>query len=172
MHYTDEEIEKYRKSDGTISWGALAAEKLAAMAEEEKKNKSNNNVLDISELPIFISADGLCDKVWSMVAKWDYFAKKTIGDQIVRSADSVAANITEGYGRYHFYDYITFLYYARGSLYETKFWLEKARKRELVGEELYLEMKREYDKLPIELNKVIKVVKSQAYKWRGKPKYR
>ena len=172
MHYTDEEIEKYTKPDGTVDWGSLSAEKIIAEVAETRDDKSSSKkTVDISELPIFISADKLCDKVWNMVAKWDYFAKKTLGDQIVRSADSVAANITEGYGRYHFNDYITFLYYARGSLYETKFWLEKARKRGLVDEQLYLEMKREYDKLPVEINKVIKIVKSQAYKWKGKPKY-
>jgi four helix bundle protein len=34
-----------------------------------------------------------------MVAEWETFAKETLGKQIVRSADSVGANISEGFGR-------------------------------------------------------------------------
>lgn len=40
------------------------------------------------------------DKVWNIVCKWEYFAKDTIGKQWVRAADSVAANISEGFGRF------------------------------------------------------------------------
>jgi four helix bundle protein len=36
------------------------------------------------------------------VIKWDYFLKDTIGKQLVKAADSVAANLSEGFGRYHF----------------------------------------------------------------------
>lgn len=170
-HYTAEEMKQHTGPDGTIDWGALAMKKIKAEFAAPRGEKSAKKTIDINELPIFKIADKLCDKVWDMVAKWDFFSKKTLGDQITRSADSVAANITEGYGRYFFREYITFLYYARGSLYETRFWLEKARNRELVDEKLYNELKREYDKLPMEINKVIKIVKSEEQKWKAKPRY-
>ena len=51
----------------------------------------------------------------------------TIGKQLVRSADSIAANISEGFGRYHFKDSKRFYYISRGSLFETKTWLEKSK---------------------------------------------
>lgn len=39
----------------------------------------------------------LADEVWEIVIKWDYFAKDTIGKQLTKSADSVAANLSEGF---------------------------------------------------------------------------
>lgn len=41
-------------------------------------------------------------------------------DQIIRSARSIMANIAEGYGRFTYKDYKSFLIMARGSLAETQ----------------------------------------------------
>jgi S23 ribosomal protein. len=86
----------------------------------------------------------------------------------VRAADSIAANIAEGYGRYFFGEYRVFLYYARGSLYECKLWLEKTRKRSLINDNLYQEMRNTLDGLAVETNKVIKIVKGEQAKWKGR----
>jgi four helix bundle protein len=45
--------------------------------------------------------------------------KWALSHQIRRSAQSVPANIAEGYGRYYFQDNVRFCYIARGSLEET-----------------------------------------------------
>ena len=45
--------------------------------------------------------------------------KNTVGKQIVRSADSIGANIAEGTGRHNFQDNQRFVKIARGSLNET-----------------------------------------------------
>jgi len=37
-----------------------------------------------------------------VVDRWNYFQKDTVGKQLVRSADSIAANLSEGFGRYHY----------------------------------------------------------------------
>jgi len=169
MHI-DPSADKYKKVDGSIDWGKVSLDKLANRGFPFTDNKPKKTTA-LEELSIFKIADELSDKIWNIVAKWDYFAKKTIGDQIVRSADSVAANISEGYGRYFFGDYVVFLYYARGSLYETKFWLDKARKRSLLDDNLYRELKEKYDRLPLEINKVIKLVKGKQYEWKGKPRF-
>ncbi|MEZ4634841.1 MAG: four helix bundle protein [Caldilineaceae bacterium] len=62
-----------------------------------------------------------------------FLYRETLGRQIVRSADSVGANIVEGYGRYHYGDQVRFLYIARGSLFETSYWLRRAHKRGLIN---------------------------------------
>ena len=58
--------------------------------------------MKLEELRVYNMADALSDNIWSMVTAWDFFAKDTIGKQLVRSADSISANIAEGYGRYFF----------------------------------------------------------------------
>jgi four helix bundle protein len=48
------------------------------------------------------------------------FRKKwSLIEQLQRSAQSIPANIAEGYGRYYFQEGIRFCYTARGSLEET-----------------------------------------------------
>jgi len=64
--------------------------------------------------------------------KWDFFAKDTIGKQFVKLTDSIAANISEGFGRFFYKENRQFGYYARGSLFETTTWLTKAHNRKLI----------------------------------------
>ena len=71
--------------------------------------------------------------VWERVHGWTYFNRNTVGSQLVRSCDSVAANLAEGFGRYLFRDKRRFVLYARGSIRETIGWLEKAHLRGLIG---------------------------------------
>lgn len=155
-----DEYEKYRKPDGNIDWGEYARAKHEAdIAEPEKK------IIELEDLRVFKLADELSDFIWDVVIRWDYFEKKTLGDQWVRATDSVAANIAEGYGRYYFGEYVVFLYYSRGSLMETVFWTEKARRRKLLREEEYKWIKARLEVLPKELNAMIKNVKNQEKNW-------
>lgn len=165
----EDDFEKYKNADGQIDWGRyvsdqLSNDKLSIINNSKKKSKP------LEELSIYQLSDSFSDKVWNEVVKWDFFPKKTLGDQFVRAADSIAANIAEGYGRYFFGEYVMFLYFARGSLYECKLWLEKARKRSLINDKLYKELKETLEILAVEMNKVIKIVKSEQYKWKGRPK--
>lgn len=90
-------------------------------------------VLKVEDLDIYQMAEELADIVWNICIGWDYFAKDTIGKQLVRAADSISANLAEGHGRYHFKDRLNFCYYARGSLEEAKSWLFKAMRRRLIS---------------------------------------
>ncbi len=55
-----------------------------------KKEKTNFEKLDVYKL-----SEQLSDVIWDIVIKWDYFAKDTVGKQLVRSADSIGANIAK-----------------------------------------------------------------------------
>jgi four helix bundle protein len=92
-------------------------------------------VLRVEDLEVYKLAEELADRVWHICIHWDYFSKDTIGKQLVRSADSISANLAEGHGRYHFNDRLNFCYFARGSLQETKSWISKARRRGLMSAE-------------------------------------
>ena len=72
------------------------------------------------------------EEVWRMVDKWEVFPKNTLGKQFVDAADSISANIAEGYGRYFYKDRKNFCYYSRGSLMETKNWALKSINRHLI----------------------------------------
>ena len=87
---------------------------------------------NFENLRIYVLAETLADSIWTIVRKWDRFSQATVGEQVVRSADSVGANIAEGVGRWGLQDQKRFLYIARGSLNETKHWLRRAYRRGLL----------------------------------------
>ncbi len=86
----------------------------------------------LEELEVYRLAMAMGERVWGIVGAWDFFVKDTVGKQLVRAADSVAANLSEGFGRFHFKENRQFGYYSRGSLFETRAWLTKAHNRKLV----------------------------------------
>ena len=90
---------------------------------------------ELEDLKILQAAEGIADAVWKRVAEWDEFARDVVGKQLARSTDSIGANIAESYGRFNYGEKLQFLYYARGSLFETKYWLNRARIRELMRAE-------------------------------------
>lgn len=89
---------------------------------------------NFEKLQVYNLAESLSDEIWRVVRGWDYFAKDTVGKQIVKAADSIGANISEGTGRGTLEDNRRFIRMARGSLYETKHWLRRAYKRDLLAE--------------------------------------
>jgi len=115
-------------------------------------------VLKVEDLDIYQMAEDLSDRVWEICISWDYFAKDTIGKQLVRAADSISANIAEGHGRYHFNDRLNYCYYARGSLEETKSWISKAIRCKLIKTEIS-ELNHAIELLPKKLNAYIKSIK-------------
>ena len=116
-------------------------------------------VLKVEDLDIYQMAEDLSDRVWEICIKWDYFAKDTIGKQLVRAADSISANLAEGHGRYHFNDRLKYCYYARGSLEETKSWISKATRRSLIKTDVS-EINRALELLPKKLNAYIRSIKN------------
>ncbi len=91
--------------------------------------------ISLEELEVYKIAMEIGAIVWAVVEKWDYFSKKTLGGQFVAAADSIALNINEGYGRFHYKENKNFCYYSRGSAKETMTATVKARSRNLMSEE-------------------------------------
>ncbi len=85
------------------------------------------------DLRVYQMAEQLSDEIWDVVSAWDSFSKDTVGKQLVRAADSVGANIAEGAGRGSYQDNRRFIRIARGSLYETRHFLRRAHKRNLLA---------------------------------------
>lgn len=68
------------------------------------------------------------------MAEWPSFDRWSVGLQLIRAVDSVAANIAEASGRWQPRDKKRLLVVARGSLVETEHWIETAYDRGLLEE--------------------------------------
>lgn len=113
----------------------------------------------VYELDVYKLAEELSDIIWYDFDKWSKKVQNTIGYQIIRSSDSIAANIAEGYGRYTPADRKRFYLYLRGSFEETKAWLRKLIRRKVIMEEDMAKYKTIIDELGPKLNGFINKTK-------------
>jgi four helix bundle protein len=113
---------------------------------------------NFEKLQVYKLAEKLADEIWNIVKGWDYFTKDTVGKQIIRSADSISANIAEGEGRYNYQDNKRFIKIARGSLYETINWLRRAYIRNLLTNEQSEKLKIIIHELSPKLNAYLKSI--------------
>lgn len=108
-------------------------------------------------------AGWLSDRIYHRVKTWAILDQNTVGSQVIRSSDSVGANLMEGLGRHHARDALRFFYIARGSLEETRNWLNRAHERHLLDSEEAQNLLGYYQKLSIGLNAFIKAHKTRNH---------
>ena len=113
---------------------------------------------NFENLRVYKLSEELADEIWKIVFRWNAFAKDTVGKQIVRSADSIGANIAEGTGRHNFQDNRRFVKVARGSLNETQHFLRRAFKRELLTPSDVKKLKPLVNNLAPQLNSYLKSI--------------
>jgi len=111
--------------------------------------------LSIEDLEVYSLANRVGQQIWEVVINWKYFERDTIGKQMCRSADSISANIAEGFGRFSFKENKHFCYYARGSLIETKNWIQKSLDRNLIDKDSFETINNELEILHKKLNAYI-----------------
>ncbi|MDD2656840.1 MAG: four helix bundle protein [Patescibacteria group bacterium] len=116
----------------------------------------NGGYIKLGKLFVYKISIELCDMGWKIYELLDWKDRKILGDQFIRAVDSNAANIAEGYGRYHYLDRIKFYYNARASLLESKHWTLLLYKRKKIDEERYNEFLKLAEQVSFELNKFIK----------------
>jgi four helix bundle protein len=83
------------------------------------------------ELLVYQRAATLSDEIRAFVRQWEPLDAWNAGTQLLRAADSVAANIAEATGRWTLRDQARLLIIARGSLTEAEHWLARAAARGL-----------------------------------------
>jgi four helix bundle protein len=110
------------------------------------------------ELRVYQLSEKLADNIWKIVNEWESLPQNTIGKQIIRSADSIGANIAEGVGRGSYAENRRFIRIARGSLYETQHWLRRAYNRNLLTDEQVNKLKVTIDDLAPQLNAYLKSI--------------
>ena len=125
---------------------------------------------NFEKLHVYRLAEALADGIWAVVLGWNYFARDTVGKQMVRAADSIGANIAEGTGRGTSQDNRRFIRMARGSLYETQHWLRRAYKRNLLNENQIKALRPIINELSPKLNAYFRSVNVAAERTRTKHK--
>jgi four helix bundle protein len=115
-------------------------------------------MIKLDELEVYKSGMEIAHEVWDCVNKWHYFQKDTLGKQLIRAADSIALNISEGYGRFSFKENKMFCYYARGSAYETMTALKMAYDRNLITDEELIAFRAKFEHFFRLLNPYIKSI--------------
>ena len=111
--------------------------------------------MKLDDLQVYQLAMDIGERVWEIVLDWNYFARDTIGKQLVKAADSVAANKSEGWGRYYYKENRQFCYYSRGSLKETFTWLRKAHNRGLIDTRNFKSFHKDININSVKLNNYI-----------------
>jgi len=122
----------------------------------DTNDKGNKNHIQLKDLEVYKLARELSRMGWEIYNSLDWHDKKIIGDQFITAIDSFGANLTEGYGRYHYLDRIKFFYNARGSLREAvDYWIELLRERDKVNKNVYENFKTVADKASLKLQNFI-----------------
>ena len=121
------------------------------------------------DLRVLKTAEEIADSVWKIVVQWDEFAKDVVGKQMARSSDSIGANIAESFGRFNFGEKLQFLYYARGSIFETKYWLNRSRIRGLMDPAAVQEYVNRLTELARQLNTFASRLKTVRSEQKSKP---
>ncbi|MAS93616.1 MAG: hypothetical protein CMO55_10525 [Verrucomicrobiales bacterium] len=114
--------------------------------------------MNVDDLKVYQDSMQIAERIWKEIMGWNYFAKDTVGKQLVRCADSIAANISEGFGRYHFAENRKFCYYSRGSLNETLTFIHKAKDRNLIEESVAYDLSQQLITLRKRLNAYIRSI--------------
>lgn len=89
----------------------------------------------LEDLEVYKISMEIGDIAYEIVSGWDFFDKDSLGKQLVKAADSIALNISEGYGRFYYKENKNFCYYSRDSAKETSTAFEKAKRRKLISPE-------------------------------------
>lgn len=122
----------------------------------------NNKYIPLKDLKVYQLARKLSVIAWNIYSKMSFEEKKTIGDQFIRSTDSIGANIAEGYSRFHYLDKVRFYYNSRASQSEaTDHWLDLLFERNKISQDIFDEFNSISKDLQIRLNNFIKTTKDE-----------
>ena len=99
-----------------------------------------------------------------IVPKLPAVEKYNLSDQIRRASISITANISEGYGRFHYKEGVQYYRISRGSLFELKDHLISCNDLEYIGKDLFQDGIQLIEKAKVSLNGFIKFVNSKVKK--------
>jgi four helix bundle protein len=113
------------------------------------------------ELLIWQEARDLRKELFLLTNFFPQEEKFRLSNQIIRSSRSVSANIAEGYGRFHYQEFMQFCRQSRGSLQETKDHLICALDCNYIHNTIFSNYMMKIDSLNRKINGFIKHLKTK-----------
>jgi four helix bundle protein len=111
------------------------------------------------KLEIWVKSHELTLEIYRLIPQLPDSEKYALADQIKRSAYSVPANIVEGYSRQSSREFLKFLYQARGSLEELRYFLKLAVDLDYINNGKFYNLKQKTEVISKMLNGLIKKIK-------------
>lgn len=113
--------------------------------------------IPLQDLEVYRLARKLSSIAWVIYQRLTFQQRKVWGDQMLSAADSVGANIAEGYARFHFSEKSRFYYISRASLSEgVEHWIDLGLEREIVSIQEFESFSKIRLDIQVKLNNMIK----------------
>jgi len=117
--------------------------------------------VELKDLEIYKICLEISRCAWLIYKKLPWREKKIVGDQWIKTIDSIGANIAEGFGRFHYLDKNKFNYNARGSLLESIHWTQLLKERRIITEKEGDEFLQKLESLLPRLNAYIGITRNK-----------
>lgn len=112
-------------------------------------------IKSVFDFEVFNLSYSFAMDIFKISRNFPYEERYSLIDQIVKASRSIAANISEGWGkRVYENDFKRHLIYALGSLEETKIWLLFAKDCNYLKSEEYEMLFKKYDELGAKIYKL------------------
>ncbi|MFC1727787.1 four helix bundle protein [Patescibacteria group bacterium] len=117
---------------------------------------------DFAKLEVYRLAEEIALSAYECTKRFPNEELYGITSQLKRAAISIAINIAESYGRFHFKDKVKFLYNSRGSLFEVKSIVLISCKLGFIKETELNDLIKDLDNLGVKLNNYISYLKKRS----------
>ena len=124
-----------------------------------KHNGNGKKLKSFKDLLVWKKAHCLSIDVAKLIKNFPKDEKYDLADQMRRAARSVAANISEGFGRYHFSDKLVFYTRSRASLSEVKNHFEEAVANEYITKAVNSSLTKKANETNFLLNRLIRNIR-------------
>lgn len=124
----------------------------------------NKKYKTFEDLSVWQKAKDLILEIYRYTKSFPKEEVYNLTSQIRRSALSVAANIAEAFGRYHYLDKNKFYYNARGSLEELRSHFIISKELFYISNDIFNKLNKQFNEISEELNKIIFITKKQNSK--------
>lgn len=114
------------------------------------------------DLEIWQIGYDLLMEVYELTKSFPRFEQYALVSQIIRSANSVIANIAESHGRYYYLDKVRVLYIARAEIQETQSHLKVALGQGYFSEDSCKKLDEKYEELTKQVNAYISYLSKQS----------